>query len=319
MLGIADTLSKAGYAVVAIDLPLHGLIGNETDVGGLRAVTDAMGAVERTFDLDLDGTAGTDASGTYFINLTSLLTSRDNIKQAVSDLFTLTSAIQTTLTYSGNGNSADFNGSKIYFVGHSLGAIVGSVFLAKDSRVGAGVLAMPGGGIAKLLDGSPTFGPQIAAGLANAGITTSAEYETFLGAAQTVIDSADPINYASKTPTGRGVLMFEVVGDATNPPDQVIPNSVWPKNIINNTAGSPTAGTTPLAIAMGLTQYDDATTGTDLAAWVEFNAGGHSSILDPSANADVTTQMQQAVESFFTTDGNTLNIQFSSGVIAPAP
>ena len=53
-----------------------------------------MGARERTFDVDLinnaTGAAGADgvvdATGTHFINLQSLLTSRDNLRQAETDL-----------------------------------------------------------------------------------------------------------------------------------------------------------------------------------------------------------------------------------------
>ena len=338
MLAIADTLADAGFAVVAIDLPLHGLIGDEADVGALRAATDAMGASERTFDLDLvtqnasgsitayipDGVI--DSSGRHFINLISLLTSRDNVRQAVADLFSLTRAVPA-LDYDGGG--ADFNSSRMYFVGHSLGAIVGSIYLAKDTHVRDAVLAMPGGGIAKLLDGSPAFGPEIAAGLAALGITEgSAAYETFIVAAQTVMDSADPINYASAAASGRGILLYEVVGNgAGNLPDQVIPNSVWPTTT-DNTAPSPTAGTTPLATAMGLTHYGDAVTGsTDLAAWVEFSAGHHSSILVPTnaagdadaSSAAVTAQMQGAMAAFVVSDGTTLNIDSSSGVITAVP
>jgi len=60
------------------------------------------------------------------------------------------------LTTTTGGHS--FDASKIYFVGHSMGGIAGSVFLATDSNVKSSVLAMAGGGIAKLLDGSASFG-----------------------------------------------------------------------------------------------------------------------------------------------------------------
>ncbi len=57
------------------------------------------------------------------------------------------------------------DGSQQRFVGHSLGGIVGGSFLGVNGASGASVLAMPGGGIAKLLDGSQSFGPRIRAGL----------------------------------------------------------------------------------------------------------------------------------------------------------
>jgi len=34
-----------------------------------------------------------------------------------------------------------------------------------------------------------------------------------LSAFQTVVDSADPVNYATTAATGRGVLFFEIVGE----------------------------------------------------------------------------------------------------------
>src|SRR3546814_3514032 len=57
-----------------------------------------------------------------------------------------------------------FDGANIRYVGHSLGAITMAAFLGVDTDTGAAVLAMPGGGIARLLDGSAAFGPRIAAG-----------------------------------------------------------------------------------------------------------------------------------------------------------
>src|SRR3546814_13567172 len=46
-----------------------------------------------------------------------------------------------------------FDGANIRYVGHSLGAITMAAFLGVDTDTGAAVLAMPGGGIARLLDG----------------------------------------------------------------------------------------------------------------------------------------------------------------------
>ncbi|HXH02738.1 MAG TPA: lipase, partial [Candidatus Competibacteraceae bacterium] len=241
MLAIADSLAAAGFAVVAMDLPLHGI----TD-----AASPFHTPLERTFELDLvnnvsdapspDGLA--DPSGTHFINLASLLTSRDNVRQGVADLFQLTATVPT-LDFDGDG-SPDLDGSRIHYLGHSLGGIVGSTFLGLDTTVGAATLAMPGGGIAKLLDASPTFGPAIQAGLATKGlIKGSAAYESFLASAQAVVDAADPVNYAVAAADNHPLHMIEVVGGAGALPDQVIPNSV---------PDAPLSGTEPLARLMRL-------------------------------------------------------------------
>jgi dienelactone hydrolase len=307
MLAIADSLAQEGFAVVAIDMPLHGLTGNETD--GTAPFRQA--GKERIFDLDLvdNGTGApgpdglVDPSGTHFINLASLLTSRDNLRQAVADLFVLTKALETM---DAGGN--DFDTKEIYFVGHSLGGMVGSVFLALEPTVNSAVLAMPGGGIAKLLDGSVSFGPKIAAGLGAKGVIKgTADFESFLGAAQTLLDSADPINYAAAATAERGILMFEVVGDgAENLPDQVVPNNVMALAPVG-TVPSPLAGTDPLAALMGLTSVSTMTTDSDLAL-VRFTAGDHGSILSPVASPLVTSVMQNAMATFLATDGGTVSI-----------
>src|SRR5690606_13625269 len=105
--------------------------------------------------------------------------------------------------------------------------------------------SVPGGGIARMLDASPTFGPRIRAGLAAAGVTAGTPaYDQFMGATQQVIDSADPINYGFAS-AQNSILLHEVVGDGGSVlPDQVIPNSV---------AGAPLSGTEPLIRALGLT------------------------------------------------------------------
>ena len=315
LLAIADTLASIGYAGVAIDLPLHGVTGNESN--GTEVLY--MDGFERTFNMDLvnnitgapgpDGT--TDTSGAHFINLASLLTSRDNVRQGVADLMSLTRALEA-MDYDDGG--ADMDLTNIRFIGHSLGAMVGTPFLALNDEVGAATLGMPGGGIAKLLDGSATFGPIIAAGLsANGVIKGTAEYEGFMAATQMILDSADPLNYAAAATTGRGIHMIEVVGGNSSATDQVIPNNVL---TIAGTVPSPTAGTDPLSSAMSLSNTDTSTTGSNLLNIVRFNAGHHSSLLSPldalgnddPLSAQVTTEMQSQTASFMLGNGAQLDI-----------
>lgn len=306
LLAVADALAAAGFAAVAIDMPLHGL-------------TDAadplfMVGMERTFDLDLVNNMTsapgpdlmTDSSGTHFIQLPSLRTSRDNLRQAVADLLVLRKAVET-LDFDAANAGPDFDNNNVHFLGHSLGGMVGTPFLAVEPTVGASALAMSGGGIAKLLAGSASFGPVIANGLAASGIMQgTAEFEAFLGAAQTLSDDGDPLNYATGAATGRGLLMVEIVGDGgTNPPDQTVPN-----NVLNpvNQAPSPTAGTDPLAAAMGLSQISTTTMGTDQLALVRMTAGGHSSLLTDAPSAAVFAEIQSIIATFLATDGGTVMI-----------
>jgi pimeloyl-ACP methyl ester carboxylesterase len=330
MLGAADMLAAAGMAVIAIDLPLHGLASTDS----LRLATKAFddNAQERHFDMDLvnnassapgpDGTP--DDSGFHFINLSNLAVTRDNVRQSVADLFALTKALET-MDYDGDTGNTDFDISRIYFLGHSLGGIVGSVFLAMEPNVQDAVLAMPGASVAKLLDGSATFGPIIAGGLAANGVTKgTSDYEAFMLAAQTVVDPADPINYVDRTGSNRGVLLFEVVGDL------VIPNTVPDINAVAGTVPAPLAGTTPLATNLGLTQYNASASGTDLAAWVLFSTDNdgsahHGSVLlptDAGGNTNAVSEaiffeMQTEFATFLASDGAVLSISDDTYIVAP--
>ncbi|HJU40809.1 MAG TPA: hypothetical protein VJ724_14660 [Tahibacter sp.] len=312
---IAQTLASQGFAVIAIDMPLHGIVDPANPLKIENTPLAATGAHERTFNLDIKGPNGgcptgatspicpdgvIDGSGAYFINLTSLLTSRDNIRQAIVDLFSLSRAIPT-LNY--DGGSTDFAESKIYFVGQSLGSIVGTSFSAFDPRIDTAMLSVPGGGIARLLEASPTFGPQIIAGLGAAGLQPGTpNYDRFFGAAQQVIDSADPVNTAFAL-AGKSVLLHEVVGGGTVKPDQVIPNAV---------ATSPTSGTEPLIRALGLTSLTASAQAPVLRGAVRFTQGDHGSLLSPAASAAATTEMQREMASFLVSDGKAVQITDTS-------
>jgi len=317
LLAIADNLAARGFAAVAIDLPLHGLLASD-DTGGLRDATNTFDATvqERHFDVDYvdnitglaPGGDGVDTSGANFVNLPNMMTTRDNLYQSIADLFVLTKSLNTSATgmdYTGDGNG-DFDASNIYFVGHSLGAIVGASFLAIEPNVKDAVLAMPGGGIAKLLDGSNTFGPVITAGLASAGVNKgSAEFESFLASAQLMVDAGDPVNYATELANStEGILMFEVVGDgSTNKSDLVVPNAVPDANDTASTVAAPLSGTNPMITLMNLTQYnaDDATVNNH--AVVKYTAGDHRSLLDPTASSAVWAEMQYEAAQFLLNDG----------------
>ncbi|MFU8856582.1 MAG: lipase [Deferrisomatales bacterium] len=332
VLGIADALAGEGFAAVSIDLPLHGLTpsvvveiaGNDTLVPNPLYPLFGMSDHERTFGLDLvdniDPTRGpdgeTDSSGTHFINLSSLLTLRDNLRQGAADLFALVKALED-MDYDGDGNE-DFDPAEVYFLGHSLGGIVGTPFLALEPGVRSAVLAMPGGGIAKLTDGSKEIGERIEAGLARAGLVKGeAPYESFMAVAQTALDSADPLNHATGAVSGRGMLLYEVLGD------EVIPNNLLTNTVLApKTVPSVLAGTDPLIRAMGLTQVGETTpaeglSSSPLRAWLGFTAGDHGSLLDPAANAAVTQVMQAAAATFFSTDGGRIVISDPSVVLAP--
>ncbi|MGA8277532.1 MAG: Ig-like domain-containing protein [Rhodanobacteraceae bacterium] len=310
MFAVAGTLAAQGFAVVAIDIPLHGITDTSNPFYIGNTPFAALGAHERTFDLDLEdnatGAPGPDGvidpSGSYFINLSSLLTSRDNLREGVADLTELAHAIPAMRVSPAGG---DLDGARISFVGQSLGSILGADFLAVDPAATVGVLNVPGGGIASLLEASPTFGPRIQAGLADAGLEPGTpDYAAFFVAAQSAIDSADPINFALASNqtllTADRLLLQEVVGSDTSPSDQVIPNSV---------VGAPLSGTEPLIATLGLATITMTTQSADgIRGAVRFTSGEHGSILDPTDFPAVTAEMQGEMASMLVSQGTVVQV-----------
>ena len=317
---VADAFADKGFVVVSIDLPLHGIGG--TDAVAANPFYDA--ANERTFNLDVVNNtslaAGPDGkidpSGVSFVNVPNPLVTRDNLRQGASDLLTLTRSLGS-LDLDGVAGG-DINTSRIHFIGHSLGGIVGGVYLgtAAASEVATGELANPGGGVAQTIFDSPAFGPAIKSGLAAQGITEgSTLYAQFIRDAQMAVDAGDPINYivAAKV---RPLLLLQVVGGgplangATSPSDQVVVNSATQRLI--NAAGLTrlsTAGVNPTPLG---------------GAYVNFIYGTHGSIIDPTFAANptlglaTTGEMQAESISFTVSSGAAVQIgAVSSAVVQP--
>jgi dienelactone hydrolase len=339
MLGIAPTLAQACMVTIAIDLPLHGLPPpvDPTNPTPIDRVYLATHGIERTFNLDsagrgpsMAGYTSAASSGTHFINLSSVITSRDNIREAVADLITLTRSVPTAqfVNVAGNGLAGvTIDPTKIYFIGHSLGGIVGGTLLGVNTDLKAATLAMPGGGIAKLLDASASFSPVISQGLAANGVVKGTDtYETFLRFAQTLVDSGDPINYAVTARANHPIHMIEVVGGSTlstggkSLPDQVVPNNALAGTLVS--IPGYLSGTDPLYRMMGLSVVDNLDvpvtttalkTGANLGYVVRFTAGDHGSILSPAASAAATVEMQRETVNFLASGGTCLPIGRSCG------
>jgi pimeloyl-ACP methyl ester carboxylesterase len=298
MLAVADSFADSGFVVVAIDLPLHGI----TDPTGIfyaagsnplysSLLLPTTGSIERTFDLDVinntsnaPGADGQiDPSGASFINPASILTSRDNLREAAADLITLTRSLPGLKLDTDPG--ADIDPNSIHFLGHSFGGIVGGVYLGvtTSSDVSTGTLAMAGGGIAALLRESPTFGPQIGATLQALGAAPeTTQFEQFMRDFQTAVDPGDPINYIGPAAANHPIHLIQVIGSEMSPPDQVVPNSA----------------TRRLIDAAALTRIRaPATSGavTDargFRAYLSYMVGSNGSLIDPTASPGATMEMQ---------------------------
>ncbi|MGS3139709.1 VolA/Pla-1 family phospholipase [Aeromonas sanarellii] len=201
-----------------------------------------------------------------------------------------------------------------------------------------GGLAMPGGGIAPLLLNSPTFGPTIQMSVLTAGsaalkaaftaytpncktavptcfvneflpsqdaatqASAASTLQSYSFAAQSVLDSADPINLGRGITADFPLFATEIVGDgALSLSDRVIPNSI---------ATAPLGGTEPLFKVLALQPLTATGAANHRAA--RFVAGGHSSLLAPDENFDptgaVTTEMQTQFGSFFASGGTAVQV-----------
>ncbi|MGR5334356.1 VolA/Pla-1 family phospholipase [Vibrio gigantis] len=296
----AYNLARAGVAVIAIDLPIHGT-------------------------RSLDDTRSANADVLAYLNLANLPVARDNVRQSALDVMglraSLTASLQAGLLASSPLKA--FAGSQVKFLGHSLGGIVGTTAVASSNRTlgsatadalysfSAAAIENSGGQISNLLLGSPFFGPQVKhnvalgasteyASFASAnciGLTDQVCYNTFESnataaqkatmtaafqqfsyAAQTVLDTIDPYtntDYLLAASTQMPIYM----GQAQD--DQTVPNTV---------ADAPFAGTTPLATKLGLTVVDASnTTPNGTKDFVKFSdVASHSTFVAPQ---DDTTPM----------------------------
>lgn len=333
VLAMSAILSMAGFATVAIDHPLHG---------------------DREITLENGDVVGASThSPTDYMNFSSLLSARDNLRQSIADTMGLRLALNAINDGAAN---IDLDTSDVHFIGQSLGSISGaaSVGLSNASlpdslaslngmyHFNSAVLNVPAGGIASFLLASPDFGPLIKGSVLAA---SSADFAAFLSqyalsnelsleqairpaysafvsaldaaqlaevnatiaafnfASQTILDSADPINFgallASNTPT----LVQLVVGGGTNDDGSTgLTDQVNPVDVAN----APLAGGNPLAnIVMALPSVSATSPGSGV---VRFSAGQHQSLLYPSPSLAATTEMQMQAAGFFATDGATIVI-----------
>ncbi len=317
----AFNMVKAGVAVIAIDLPIHG-----------------------TRSLDEQRSANADVLA--YLNLSNLAVARDNLRQSVLDVLGLRASLVVSAQAGLLASSPlqGFNpmaGSKVKMLGHSLGGIVGtSAVAAANNTLGSPTadalytfsgasIQNAGGQIGNLLLGSSNFGPQIKHNLAYAASADYASYaeascaelsdkacyeafeqvateeqlkalnsgfSSFIYAAQTTLDTVDPFtNAADLMKTGSlstPFFMTEVDGDATVP---------------NNVPKAPFAGTEPLAKKLGLKTVNSSDTAVNAtASFVQFNATAtHSTFASPAgtlADFDHHVEMQMENADFLMDD-----------------
>jgi predicted esterase len=189
----------------------HGTGGNARSfIGeGVAASLAAQGLAVFSFDQIFNGDrtigAGTGGSAeAQFFNFQNPLAGRTNNRQAAIDLVTagrLVRAMRIPADVAAGGREVHFDPTRVTFFGHSQGGLNGPLWLAAEDVAGAAVLSGAGGTLTLALTQKtePINIPRILALVL--GISTSNPEELVplhpvLTMAQTVVDAADPVNYA---------------------------------------------------------------------------------------------------------------------------
>jgi pimeloyl-ACP methyl ester carboxylesterase len=301
MFAIADAFAQAGFAVVAIDLPLHGI--TDTSNAFYQGATSLFGNNERHFNRDSVGATGVFTpdgqidNGWQILNLQNPLNARDHIRQAVSDTIHLTRTIGS-LNFPDGDPNPDLDPARIHFVGISLGSIISGVFLGLNNEVSTATLSSPAGPWTAILTDPEAidFGGPIRAALAAQGLPPgTVGFDNFVRDLQTIVDPVDPINYAADVAANHPLHVIEVLGDTAVPND--------PTDYIASLWGLPSVSATvavmPPSAARGI---------------VRFKAGGHSSLFNSAINPTVTIEMQRQTVAFAVSRGSSIPITDSSVV-----
>ena len=340
VLAVAGALTKVGYAVVAIDLPLH---------GSLAVPTHTAGAVW----------------GQDFMAVGAPLATRSNIQQAAFNL----NRLELTLKTGGFIAAGIATGlpTEIKFAGISLGSIVGAYYLAGNTTLATsglpytqttlnsdmkGFLSVPGGRTAYLIQNSPAFSTSVNAGLAAVGIATgSPTYNNFFQATQSVVDPADPATMTTPLASGLPsrlsgrIAIQEAVGDLVIPNENTryLGNALGGREILGaagaavapgfkqlaysgsgtHAAGIPSSfmltlsGATP--VPKTATASINATDTTPVEGYFQFDQTGvsHGFLLDPTNSAAATGYGQRQMVYFITT-GLVVDPTFSGAALPKA-
>jgi len=252
---IANSLAQAndegGWATLLVDLPFHGarasdIADNATgeinitvDPGVVTCNTDPTSPDFRTCTRGADGQQ--DPSGTGFLGL-NVFATRDNFRQAVVDDLTLFDHVRSGRFGDAVQGDLELDGSRIGYVGQSLGGITGGNTAAYAEDLEAVALNTAGGGLTTiLLNSVPDVSEPLLEGLVDLeicipvdpddlsrGCQPTADFNQFILLAQIALEPGDPLATATGVPQGvlgmRPALGSDRVLQQVALPDPVIAN-----------------------------------------------------------------------------------------------
>ncbi len=234
---LGDALAERGFASIGIDAVMHGYRfhdprgiepnnGNQADVAnnfpGGTTIPDGF-ADGGFFGFPLGAIS---VQLGFFNAFTNLVGVRDNFRQTCVDLMSLVRLIQSNSIDTALGVSIDE--SNIFYMGHSLGGIMGSCAAAFENDVKAYVLNAPGGGLtSQLLVNSSIGAGSLESLFTIFGLTSSNvldDVSIFVNVTQALLDAGDPVTKGPHwigDPMVGGPRNLLMVADHQ---DEVVPN-----------------------------------------------------------------------------------------------
>ena len=205
---VAGFLGPEGLAILAIDAVEHGDHPSRTQMPIPALDPLSLFAIQ----LDPPGISG--------------LRLRDNFRQSSFDKLQLVASLLERGIDVDSDGAPDVDVDRMFYVGISLGGLMGPELIAlTDAFVGA-LLSVPGGRITSIIRDSDTFAPII--DMMRPEGTSDRDVDTFFPILQTIVDPGDPAVWAPRmvdrvTPADRHglpqVLLQFALGDA------IVPNS----------------------------------------------------------------------------------------------
>ena len=172
---LAEFAAPRGWVTIAIDAPEHGEHPqrNPESGGGVFGLLDFFG---------ISGDGGVDAAAL-----------RDNWRQAALDKLALIELLKAGLDADGDG-AVESDGARIFYLGASLGGIMGPELLALTPDIAFAGLSVAGGRVTDIVQFGEAFVPLIE--LFTPADTPPGDLDRFWPVMQTVVDRGDAVNYA---------------------------------------------------------------------------------------------------------------------------
>lgn len=295
---VANTLASVGFATVSFDIIYHGartwcLQDDDcTDKGKKGSCNDKTGKCVRGVLSDKNKDGIPDASGVYFLNTSNPFAVRDNMRQHIIDASSFLRGIALGASLglkdqSGKTGAVLLDPTQVHLVGHSLGAILGTMIMATDPLPKRAVLNVPGAPLVDIILTAPNFSSIRSRLLQEQGVKeNSLDYLRLVTTFKWILDPADPANFAA----------FASAGGLK---DLVAKKNIPKKDVMVMLAGQDQTIPIPLGRYLGglLGASPEQLTSTT------YPTQGHSFLLapDPPGSLAATTTAQKQMASFLRT------------------